>query len=183
MEKMKAYVLVFVLCLGSTSEVLARYALPSIDERMILLLDPKEAKVDEKGSILTVTKAGRGFQIDRFWLQHYVWSDGLCVGVPSKDPKSCATRIRQIQAALEKKSGSPLLVEIICLSKTKEYRVSYIQLFDQEAEFKRCSGNKAYHGSIKLGLASQPKDSWDLLAKLKGMTSNSLAKLKKAKPQ
>jgi len=180
---MKAYVLAFLFCLGSTSEVLARYSLPAIDERMVLLLDSKEVKVDEKGSILTVTKANRGFQIDRFWLQHYVWSDGLCVGITASDPKSSATRIRQVQAALKKKSSSPLLVEIIRLSKTKEYRVSYIQLFDQEAEFKRYSGNKAKHGSIKLGLASQPKDSWDLLAKLQGMTSNSLTKLKKAKSQ
>ncbi len=180
---MKAYILALVFCLGSTSEVLARYALPGIDERMVLLLDPKEVKVDEKGSILTVTKAGRGFPIDRFWLQHYVWSDGLCVGITASDPKSSATRIRQVQAALKEKSDAPLLVEIIRLSKTKEFRVSYIQLFDPEAEFERCFGNKACHGSIKLGLDSQPKDSRDLLAKLKGMTSNSLAKLKKAKPQ
>ena len=179
---MKAYVLAFVFCLGSTSEVLARYALPGIDERMVLLLDPKEVKVDEKGSILTVTKANRGFQIARFWLQHYVWSTGICVGITASDPKSSATRILQVQAALKKQSSAPLLIEIIRLSKTKEYRVSYIQLFDPEAEFKRCSENKAYHGSIKLGLDSPPKDSGDLLGKLQGMTSNSLAKLKKAKP-
>ena len=179
---MKAYILAFVFCLGSTSEVLARYALPGIDERMVLLLDSKEVKVDEKGSILTITKANRGFPIDRFWLQHYVWSTGICVGITASDPKSSATRIRQVQSALKKKSDAPLLVEIIRLSKTKEYRVSYIQLFDPEAEFKRCSENKAYHGSIKLGLASRPKDSKDFLTKLKGMTSSSLAKLKKARP-
>ena len=178
---MKVYLLAFFFCLTSTSEVLARYALPSIDERMVLLLDPNEVKVDEKGSILTVTKAGRGFPIDRFWLQHYVWSTGICVGITASDPKSSATRIRQVQAALKKKSDAPLLVEIVRLSKTKEYRVSYVQLFDPEAEFKRCFGNKACHGPIKLGLDSQPKDSRDLLTKLKGMTSNSLDKLKKAK--
>ncbi len=179
---MKAYLLAIFFCLTSTSEVLARYALPSIDERMVLLLDPKEVKVDEKGSILTVTKANRGFPIDRFWLQHYMWSTGICVGITASDPKSSATRIRQVQSALKKKSDAPLLVEIIRLSKTKEYRVSYIQLFDPEA-VKRCFENKICHGTIKLGLDSRPKDSKDFLTKLKGMTSNSLDKLKKAKPQ
>ncbi len=177
---MKRIVVTLLFCSLITNHVQARYSLPPVKERLVLLLSPKDVKIDKGGLVFSVGKVKQKFKVDKFWMQDRIWSDGICVGVRDSNPKSSAARIRDIQAAIAKKKESLLLIELVGVAKTTEFKVTYLKLFDREVEYKRYFPKKTFYDTIKLTFDSTPKDSTEFVAELKKITRSSLKKLDKS---
>ena len=89
-------------------------------------------------------------------------------------------RIRNVEAAIAKKKESLLLIELVCVAKTPEFKVTYLKLFDREVEYKRYFPKKTFYDTIKLTFDSTPKDSTEFVVELKKITRRSLKKLGKS---
>lgn len=137
MNRIKQTIPILLLCLLSTGHAVADYSLPGVKERLVLLLELKDVKLDKRGLLFSVDKVEYKFKVDRFWTQDRIWSDGICVGVQDSDAKSSAARIREVQHSLAKKKESLLLVELVCVTGTTDFIVTYLKLFDPESEYKR----------------------------------------------
>ncbi len=178
---MKRIVTILLLCLLVTNHAVAEYALPSVKERLVLLLDLNDVKLDKRSLVFPIGKAEYIFNVDRFWIQDRIWSDGICVGVQDSDSKSSETRIREVQWALAKKRKSLLLIELVRVAGTTDFIVTYLKLFDPEVEYKRYFPQKTYYDTIKLPFDSKPGDSKDFVAELQKVTKSSLEKIDKNK--
>jgi len=167
---MKRTLSILLLCILATGHAYADYSLPGIKERLVILLDLKDVRLDKRGLIFSVDKVERGFKVDRFWMQDRIWSDGICVGIQDSDAKSSATRIREVQLALAKKKESFLIVELVCVTGTTDFIVTYMKLFDPEVEYKRYFPKKTHYDTIKMPFDVQPKDSKEFVTELKKAT-------------
>jgi hypothetical protein len=169
---MKKLFAILLLCLAS-GHAMADYSLPGVKERLVLLLDLKEIKLDKRGLILAVDNVEHAFTVDRFWMQDRIWSDGICVGVQDSDPKSSASRIREVQLALSKNKDSLLLVELVCVEETSHFIVTYLKLFNPEEEHKRYFPKRTYYDTIELPFDTKPKDSKSFIEELNQATEKS----------
>ena len=137
MNNMRNIIVMLVLCLLAASSVSADYSLPLVKERLVLLLDLNDVKMDEHNLVLILDNNEHIFTVDRFWMQDRIWSDGICVGVQDSDPKSSASRIREVQLALAQEKDSLLLIELVCVADASHFIVTYLKIFDPEAEYQR----------------------------------------------
>jgi len=177
---MKQLILLFFCCIV-TGQVLADYALPGAAERLVLLVDLQEIKLDKSGLGLTVNKVEHSFTVDQFWMQDRIYSDGICCGVADSSPKSAAYRVREVELALAKKTDSLLLVELVRVHNTTHFKVTYLKLFDPEAEYKRYYPKKTYYDTIKMPFETQPKDAKSFVEELQKVTK--IAKERLGKPR
>ncbi len=115
---MKRIFTILLLCLLVANHAVADYALPPVKERLVLLLDPNDVKLDKVALAFSVGNSEHAFNVDRFWMQDRIWSDGICVGVQDSDSRSSHTRIREVQRALAKKRKFPLLIELVRVAGT-----------------------------------------------------------------
>lgn len=182
---MKRSVTVLLLCLLAIGHALADYALPEAKERLVLLLELKDVKLDKHRLVFPVNKVAHKFKVDEFWMQDRIWSDGICVGVEDSDPKSSAARIREVQLAIANKQETLLLVELVRVAGTNHFVVTYLKLFDPEKEYKRYFPKKELvyysYDTINLPFDSKPKQADGFVDELKKTTLVSLQRLNRPK--
>ena len=177
---MKRLLVILLLCWAS-GQAMADYVLPDVKERLVFLLDLKEIKLGKGGLSLTVDNVEHTLQVDRFWMQDHLSSDALCVGVQDSDPESSASRIREVQLALDEKKHALLLVELVCVAETSDFFVTYLKLFDPETEHKRYFPKQAFNDTITLLFNTEPKDSKGFVEELKRATEQSKERIGKQK--
>lgn len=142
---MRPLIAILLLCSSAAGPASADYSLPDVKERLVLLLDRKDVGLNEHGLALSVDKIEHEFEVDRFWMQDRIWSDGICVGVQDSDEKSSAARIREVRRAIEMKEESLILLELVRVAGTTEFIVTYVKLFDPDVEYTRYFPKKTYY--------------------------------------
>ena len=167
---------------AALTPVQADYALKPVQDRGILLLDLSAVRLDKQGLAFQVDGAACQLRVDRFWMQDRIWSDGICVGVQAEDPRSAATRIVDVQKAIESKTGGLLLVECILPKDGKEWMVTYLRIFSPAAEYPRYFPKREFYDTLKLPDTMQPKTAEEFLAALKVLSGEGLKKLKTGIP-
>ncbi|MDF3129967.1 hypothetical protein P0Y35_12235 [Kiritimatiellaeota bacterium B1221] len=173
---------ILFFCSMAICRVMADYSLPDVQERLVLLLDLKDVKLDKHGFVFSADKAEHRFTVDRFWMQDRIWSDGICSGIQESDPKSSASRIREVQLALAQKKDSLLLVELVRVAETSHFFVTYLKLFDPEKEYKRYFSGKTVPDTIRLPLSdTKPKDAKGFVEELNKTTEESKSRIGKLK--
>lgn len=179
MNDMRNIIVTLVLYLLAASSVSADYSLPPVKERLVLLLDLNDVKLDEHDLVLILDKSAHTFTVDRFWMQDRIWSDGICVGVQDSDPKSSASRIREVQLALATEKDSLLLVELVCVEDTNHFIVTYLKQFDPAMEYNRYFPKQTFYDTIKMPFVARPEDSESFVNELREITKKSEEKIKK----
>jgi len=170
-------IVILLLCTIAAGSARADYSLPGVKERLVLLLNLQDVKLDKRGLVFAVNKVERKFRVDKFWMQDRIWSDGICVGVRDCDPQSSASRVREVQLALAGKKDSLLLLELVCVEGTSGFIVTYLKLFDPATEYKRYFPKKTYYDTIKLPFDTRPPDAKGFVEELKKATTKAEARL------
>lgn len=177
----KILALVILICVSAIDRAAADYSLPVVKERLVLLVDLRDVNLDKRVLVFSVDKVQYKFEVNSFWMQHHIWSDGLCVLIQDSDSKSSATRIREVQLAIAKQKESLLLVELVCVTGTRDFTVTYLKLFDPKTEYERYFPKKLYYDTITLPFDSKPKDKDDFVAELRKATAVSQQRIKEHK--
>jgi len=178
----RTLIVTFLLCAAVCNPASGDYSLPDVQERLVLLLDLRDVSLDKRGLVFSVNERQQAFKVDRFWMQSRIWSDGICVGVQDTNPRSSASRIREVQRALARKEDSLLLVELVSVEKTSRFFVSYLKLFDPETEYGRYYPKRAFYDTIEMPLGTKPKDSRNFVEELKKCTEEARERIRKRKP-
>lgn len=173
--KIRALILPSLLLLAGSLQ--ADYALPVAKERLILLLDGSQVRIDKSHKTLTLAPSNQRFSIDGFWMQDRIWSDGICVGVRATDARSSISRIKGVVAAIARRRHCSVLVELVRIDGKEDFMVTYLKVFDAASEYSRYFPKRQYYDTVDLSLPAVPKDSTEFARALDGITKKSLARL------
>lgn len=153
------------------------YALPPARERLVLLLNLDQIRIDAKRQAIVIAGSQRRLPIDRFWMQDRIWSDGICVGVRKTDPKSAHSRVEEVAKAISQGRRASVLLELVRLGGNDHFIVTYLKLFDAAREYARYYPKRQSYDTIEVGLRETPEDSKSFVEELKRVTRASLERL------
>jgi hypothetical protein len=172
------YIHILVLLLAVIPRVAVSDYLPPIaDESLVMMLELKDCDVSDDA--ITIHRGEKEYTInyDSFWMQHLIYSDGICISLQDDDPRSVSGRISEIQDAKNERLDGKLLVQLVRDERNPWCGVSYLKLFDAESEYARYFPKKEFYDTIELPFTVRPRSPERFTELLEQTTEVSLSKL------
>ena len=158
----------FLLMLLSMSPLYADYGLPPVAERFVFVAQGSDLRFNSDIQLeVTFTGERKALPIDKFCIQHYIFSDGICFGIQDSHPRSAQNRILEVQKQIAENPARNILIEALRVEGSKTFIVSYLKVVDAEVDFSSYQKNRHFVEGLEVTFAKEPQNGEEFLSMLR----------------
>ena len=163
----------FLLMLVLVSPLYADYGLPPVAERFVFVAQGNDLQFDSDTQLeLTLEDGRKALPIDKFWIQHYIFSDGICFGIQDNHPRSAKNRILEVQKQIAENPARNILIEVLRVEGSRSFIVSYLKVIDSEIDFASYQRNRHFVEGLEISFAKEPQSEEEFLSMLRAKSKS-----------